>query len=46
MEKEIIHGGFGIKLTSEAKHSRKLTRASNPCKYIGPNPLEIVVVVR
>jgi hypothetical protein len=44
IEKEIIHGGFDVKLTSKAKHSCKLTRAYNPCKYRGPNPPKTVVV--
>jgi hypothetical protein len=31
IEKGIIPEGFGVKLTFEAKHSRKLTRVYNPC---------------
>jgi hypothetical protein len=44
--KIIIHGGFGVKLTFEAKHSHKLTRAYNPCKYLMPNPPKTIIVVR
>jgi hypothetical protein len=44
-KKEIKHGGIGIKLTYEAKHFHKLTRACIPCKYIGLNPPKIVANV-
>jgi phosphatidylethanolamine-binding protein (PEBP) family uncharacterized protein len=40
-----MHGGFGVKLTFEAKHSHKLIRAYNPYKYTGPNPPKTTVVV-
>jgi hypothetical protein len=45
IDNKIKHRGINIILTCKTKHSHKLTRAYNPCKYTRPNLPKIVVVV-